>query len=71
MAVDFLDFNSWMKYGYEKGWISDVFCNTHDGGPMTDEELQEWEFIKDEPINPNIQRCIKQILEKKQNLQYY
>jgi hypothetical protein len=32
---------------------------------------QEWEFIKDEPINPNIQRCIKQILEKKQNLQYY
>ena len=32
-----------MKYGYDKGWISDVFCDTHEGGPMTDEEAQEWD----------------------------
>jgi len=38
-----LDFNSWMKFGYEKGWISDVFCDTHEGPPMDDEEQKEWE----------------------------
>ena len=36
-----LDFDAWIKYGYDKGWISDVFCNTHDGPPMSDEEMQE------------------------------
>lgn len=43
MAVEFLDFDSWLKYGYEKEWVSDVFCNTHDGPPMNDEEMKEWE----------------------------
>jgi hypothetical protein len=37
------DFQEWLEFGHSKGWISDVFCNTHDGGPMTDEENQEWE----------------------------
>jgi hypothetical protein len=37
------DFQEWLEFGHLKGWISDVFCNTHDGGPMTDEENQEWE----------------------------
>jgi len=43
MDLGFVDFNSWMKYGYEKKWISDIFCNTHEGYPMTDEEELEWE----------------------------
>jgi hypothetical protein len=38
-----MDFNEWMRFGYDKGWISDVFCNTHDGGPLTDDEQQEWD----------------------------
>lgn len=38
-----LDFNSWLKYGYEKGWASDVFCNTHEGPPINDIEMKEWE----------------------------
>lgn len=38
-----LDFDNWIKLGYDKGWISDVFCNTHDGPPMNDEEMQEWD----------------------------
>ena len=42
-----MDFNSWMKYGYDKGWISDVFCNTHDGQPMSEEEELEWESGND------------------------
>jgi hypothetical protein len=36
-------FNFWIKFGYRKGWVSDVFCDTHDGPPLTDEEMQEWE----------------------------
>jgi len=42
-ATPTLNFDEWMKFGYDKGWVSDVFCNTHDGGPMTDEEQKEWE----------------------------
>jgi len=38
-----LDFDSWIKYGADSGWISDVFCNTHDGPPMSEEEMQEWD----------------------------
>ena len=40
---DFLEFEIWLKNGYERGWVSDVFCNTHDAPPMTDEEMQEWD----------------------------
>lgn len=40
MAIDFED---WIEYGYDQGWISDVFCDTHDGTPWTDEEYQELE----------------------------
>lgn len=38
-----LDIEAWLLYGQEKGWVSDIFCNTHDTYPMTDEEMQEWE----------------------------
>lgn len=39
------DFEEWLKFGSDKGWISDVFCNTHDGGysAMTEEEIAEWD----------------------------
>jgi len=40
---DFLEFEIWLKNGFDRGWISDVFCNTHDGAPMTEEEMQEWD----------------------------
>lgn len=41
---NFDDFYEWAKVGYEKGWISDAFCNTHDGDPyMTEEEEKEWD----------------------------
>lgn len=38
-----LNFDEWMKFGYQNGWISDVFCNTHDGPPLTEEEEKEWD----------------------------
>jgi hypothetical protein len=38
-----LEFEIWLENGYKRGWISDVFCNTHDSPPMSDEEMQEWD----------------------------
>ena len=38
-------FWAWLKNGVENNWITDPFCQTHDGGyeHMTDDERQEWE----------------------------
>ena len=38
------EFQIWFNNGVERGWITDVFCATHDGVPsLTEEEEQEWE----------------------------
>lgn len=36
------DFRSWLDYGISMGWVTDMFCNTHDGGPLTPEEDEAW-----------------------------
>jgi hypothetical protein len=39
-----MDFDVWMKIGYDAGWCSPPVCFTHDGVPMTaseDEEMTE------------------------------
>lgn len=38
-------FWTWYNKGVEEGWISEPFCNTHDGGfaYMGEDEVQEWE----------------------------
>ena len=34
----------WMEHGIQQGWITEPFCNTHDGDPyMTEAEEAEWE----------------------------
>lgn len=39
-----MEFENWLGYGIENGWITEPFCSTHDGDPyMTKEEEQEWE----------------------------
>jgi hypothetical protein len=41
---DFDEFEIWLDNGIERGWITEPFCNTHEGDPyMTDEEATEWE----------------------------
>lgn len=41
---DFNEFDIWLENGINRGWITEPFCNTHDGDPyMTEEEMQEWE----------------------------
>jgi hypothetical protein len=47
------DFREWLEFGIAKGWVSDVFCDTHDGGPMTDEMNEAWENGED-PCNTHI-----------------
>ena len=39
------EFGIWLSNGIERGWISDPYCHTHDGGMqyMSEEELEEWE----------------------------
>lgn len=38
-------YEKWLITGMENGWISEPYCNTHDGGfeYMTQEEIDEWE----------------------------
>jgi hypothetical protein len=39
------EFGIWLSNGIERGWVSDPYCHTHDGGfeYMGEEELEEWE----------------------------
>lgn len=45
-----LEFYDWLKIGRDKGWCSDIVCDTHEGLPMTDEEMDGWEFGHDDCI---------------------
>jgi hypothetical protein len=41
---DFDEFEIWLENGIERGWVTDPFCNTHEGDPyMNEEEQKEWE----------------------------
>jgi hypothetical protein len=38
------EFEIWLENGIERGWITEPFCNTHEGDPfMEEEEQEEWE----------------------------
>lgn len=45
--------NSWLRYGYDRGYCSDVVCVTHDVLPTTEEEEQAWEDGWD-PCSPGV-----------------
>ena len=41
---NFDEFEIWLNNGIDRGWITEPFCNTHDGDPfMSEEEEKEWE----------------------------
>ena len=41
---DYLDIAIWINNGIERRWITEPFCNTHDGDPyMSEEEIEEWD----------------------------
>lgn len=33
-----MTFGEWLTYGIRQGWVSDPWCCTHDGAPLTDNE---------------------------------
>ena len=38
------EFEIWLNNGIDRGWITEPFCNTHEGDTfMTEEESEEWE----------------------------
>lgn len=42
--ANFNEFEIWLENGIERGWVTEPFCNTHEGDPyMTEEEEAEWE----------------------------
>lgn len=41
--VDLPDIFDWIDVGVKNGWCSHPTCDTHDGVPMTDEEMEEWD----------------------------
>jgi hypothetical protein len=45
LSPDEQEFGIWLSNGIERGWVTDPFCVTHDGGTeyMSEEEVQEWE----------------------------
>ena len=38
-----MNFEEWLKKGYEMGWIGPPICQTHDGIPLTSEEDAEFD----------------------------
>jgi hypothetical protein len=48
-----IDVHDWVQYGVDMGWSSDIFCETHDGGPVTEEEYKQWDDGQD-PCAPMI-----------------
>lgn len=38
-----MDYFEWRDIGIAKGWISEPFCDTHEAGPISEEEVQAWD----------------------------
>lgn len=39
------NFDEWLAFGIEKGWITKPFCNTHDGYQyLTDEQERDFDL---------------------------
>lgn len=38
-----MDYEEWFSIGREQGFISPAICSTHDGTPMSDDEMNEFE----------------------------
>lgn len=42
-----ISFSEWLMIGYNAGWITDVVCNTHEGLPMKEYELEAFDNGQD------------------------
>lgn len=42
-----MDLQEWIEYGASRGYCTTVYCDTHDGTPMTEAELSLWDQGED------------------------
>jgi hypothetical protein len=42
-----MDFAHWIEYGIKEGFCTAVYCDTHDGIPVTNAELEMWDQGED------------------------
>lgn len=42
-----MDFDEWLEYGFKQNWVSNDVCQTHDGVPMSEAEVEQFE--EDDP----------------------
>jgi hypothetical protein len=38
-----MDFEEWLKFGFDQGWCGPAVCETHDGIPLSEKEAEEFE----------------------------
>ena len=38
--VQEIDFSEWFMIGFNAGWITDIVCNTHEGLPLKEYEME-------------------------------
>lgn len=58
-----MDFDTWMKIGYDSGWCSPPVCQTHDGTPMTASEDED--MIEGNDVCVHIVRLYESADQKK------
>jgi hypothetical protein len=39
-----MDFDEWVRFGFDQGWVGPAVCQTHDGIPMSEAESDEFNF---------------------------
>lgn len=53
MTSEITNLDDWLQFGISRGWITPIFCKSHDLTPMTDLEHQEFDAGFD-PCIPTI-----------------
>ncbi len=38
-----MDFEEWLKFGFDQGWCGPAVYETHDGVPLSEKEAEEFE----------------------------
>jgi hypothetical protein len=36
-----MDFDEWVRFGFEQGWVGPPVCETHDGLPLSEAEADD------------------------------
>ena len=40
--INDITFDEWIEYGWRQGWVGPVVCYTHDGFPLSEDEMDSW-----------------------------